>query len=401
MAHGVSPALSLHRPTWAEVDLDIIAANLATVRQRLGATDVLAIVKADAYGHGAVPVARRLEREGVAWMGVALPEEGVEIRRAGIAAPILVLGGFAPAQAGLVLEYRLTTAVFRPEQVDALAAAAAARGAEADVHVKIDTGMGRLGVPTAGLAAFADRLAAATRVKVTGAFSHLAVADEPGDPFTATQLQEFLRCVSLMRARGLHPDLLHLANSPAITDHRAAWMTLARPGLLLYGYNPGPRSAMLPVRPALTLKSRIIDMRQIAAGSSVGYGRAWKAEAASTIATLGIGYADGLPRSAGNRGHVLVHGRRAPIVGRVNMDLTTIDISAIPEATIDDIAVVIGRSQGEGAGADALAAAAGTIPWEILARLGGRIPRLHLEGGRGTLDSRFAAPLDESDDAAL
>jgi len=401
VAHGVSPALSLHRPTWAEVDLDIIAANLATVRQRLGATAVLAIVKADAYGHGAVPVARRLEREGVAWLGVALPEEGVEIRRAGIATPILVLGGFAPAQAGLLLDHRLTTAVFRPEQVDALAAAAAARGVEAEVHVKIDTGMGRLGVPTAGLAGFADRLAATAPIRVTGAFSHLAVADEPGDPFTAMQLQEFLRCVNQMRSRGLHPDLLHLANSPAITDHRAAWMTLARPGLLLYGYNPGPRSAMLAVRPALALKSRIIDVRQVAAGASVGYGRTWKAETAATIATLGIGYADGLPRSAGNRGHVLVHGRRAPIVGRVNMDLTTIDISAIPEATIDDIAVVIGRSQGEGAGADALAAAAGTIPWEILARLGGRIPRLHLEGGRGTLDSRFAAPLDESDDAAL
>jgi alanine racemase len=397
----VSLTLAQHRPTWAEVDLDVIAANLATVRQRLGATAVLAIVKADAYGHGAVPVAGRLEREGVAWLGVALPEEGVELRRAGIATPILVLGGFAPAQAGLLLDHRLTPAVFRPEQVEALAAAAAARGVDAEVHVKIDTGMGRLGVPTAGLAGFADRLAAAARLRVTGAFSHLAVADEPDDPFTAAQLQDFLRSVNLLRGRGLHPGLLHLANSPAITDHRAAWMTLARPGLLLYGYNPGPRSATLPVRPALTLKSRIVDVRQVAAGASVGYGRTWRPETAATVATLGLGYADGLPRSAGNRGHVLVHGRRAPIVGRINMDLTTIDISAIPEAAIDDIAVVIGRAQGDGAGADALAAAAGTIPWEILARLGGRIPRLHLEGGRATLASRFAAPLEESDDAAL
>jgi len=401
VAHGVSPTLSLHRPTWAEVDLDVIAANLATVRQRLGATGVLAIVKANAYGHGAVPVARRLEREGVAWLGVALPEEGVEIRRAGITTPILVLGGFAPAQAGLLLEHRLTGAIFRAEQVDALDAAAAARGVEAEVHVKIDTGMGRLGVPTAGLAGFVDRLVAAAHVRATGAFSHLAVADDPGDSFTAEQLQEFLRCVNRMRARGLHPDLLHLANSPAIADHRAAWMTLARPGLLLYGYNPGPRSAMLAVRPALTLKSRIIDVRRVAAGASVGYGRTWKAGAAATVATLGIGYADGLPRSAGNRGHVLVHGRRAPIVGRVSMDLTTIDISAIPEATIDDIAVVIGRSQGEGAGADALATAAGTIPWEILARLGSRIPRLYLQDGRATIASRFISPLDETADTAL
>ena len=390
-----------HRPTWAEIDLDVIAANLAVVRQRLGATEVLAVVKADAYGHGAVPVSRRLEREGVAWLGVALPEEGVEIRAAGVATPILVLGGFAPAQAGLVLDHRLTPAVFRPEQVDALAAAAAQRGVTAEVHVKIDTGMGRLGVPGAALAGFVDRVAAAGRVAVTGAFSHLAIADEPDDPFTAAQIQEFLRAVNLLRGRGQRPALLHLANSPAITDHRSAWLTLARPGLLLYGYNPGPRTATLAVRPALTLKSRIIDVRRVAAGASVGYGRAWRAASEATIATLGIGYADGLPRAAGNRGHVLVHGRRAPIVGRVNMDLTTIDISAIPEAGIDDVAVVIGREQGDSAGADDLAAAAGTIPWEILARLGSRVPRLHREDGRTTLESRFSGPLESKDDAGL
>jgi alanine racemase len=397
----VTLPLSLHRPTWAEIDLDVIATNLAVVRQRLGATGTLAVVKADAYGHGAVPVARRLEREGVAWLGVALPEEGVEIRRAGIATPVLVLGGFAPAQAGLLLDHRLTPALFRPEQIEALAAAAAARGIAADVHLKIDTGMGRLGVPSAALAGFADRLAVAERLRVTGVFSHLAIADEPDDPFTAAQIQEFLRSVSLLRGRGHHPDLLHLANSSAITDHRAAFLTLARPGLLLYGYNTGPRSTTLAVRPALTLRSRIIDIRQVAAGATIGYGRTWRARAESTIATLAIGYADGLPRAAGNRGHVLVHGRRAPIVGRVNMDLTTIDISTIPEAGIDDVAVVIGRSQGEGAGADDLATAAGTIPWEILARLGGRVPRVHREGGRALLDSRFSVPLEESDRAAL
>jgi alanine racemase len=389
----VTLPLALHRPTWAEIDLDVIAANLAVVRQRLGATEVLAVVKADAYGHGAVPVARRLEREGVAWLGVALPEEGVEIRRAGVATPVLVLGGFAPAQAGLVLDHRLTPAVFRPEQVDALAAAAAERNLTAEVHLKIDTGMGRLGVPGAALAGFVERLAAAGRLVVAGAFSHLAIADEPDDPFTAGQVQEFLRAVSLLRGRGQRPALLHLANSPAITDHRASWLTLARPGLLLYGYNPGPRTATLAVRPALTLKSRIIDVRQVAAGASVGYGRAWRAATEATIATLGIGYADGLPRAAGNRGHVLVHGRRAPIVGRVNMDLTTIDISAIPEAGIDDVALVIGREQGDSAGADDLASASGTIPWEILARLGGRVPRLHREGGSVTLDTRFDAGL--------
>jgi alanine racemase len=385
-----------HRPTWAEIDLDVLAANLAVVRRRLATAAVLAVVKADAYGHGAVPVARRLEREGAEWLGVAIPEEGVELRAGGILLPILVLGGFAPAQAGIVLEHRLVPAIFRAEQVEALQAAAAARGIEADVQVKIDTGMGRLGVPAARVEGFVEILARATRLRVTGAFSHLAIADEPDDPFTAAQLQGFLRAVGVLRGRGLRPEHLHLANSPGITDHRATLMTLARPGLLLYGYSPGARTQALPVRPVLTLKSRIVDLREAAAGDSVGYGRTWKATAPSTIATIAIGYADGLPRSAGNRGHVLVRGRRAPIVGRVSMDSTTVDVTAIPDAALDDIAVVIGRGESENAGADALAAAAGTIPWEILARLGGRVPRVHIEGGRTVFSSRFGNPLERN-----
>lgn len=389
-----------HRPTWAEIDLDRLAANLAAVRARAEGPAIMAVVKADAYGHGAVPVARRLEREGVEWLGVALPEEGVELRRGGVRAPILVLGGFTPAQAPMLLAERLTPTLFRAGQIEALDRCAAERGEPVDAHLKIDTGMGRLGTPVTGLPALCEALARAPRVRLSGACSHLAAADDPGDPYTAAQLQEFLRGVNLLRGRGHAPAHLHLANSAALVDHRSTGMTLARPGLLLYGYNASPRTA-IPVRPILSLRTQLIDLRELPAGASVGYGRAWKAPGLASIATLGIGYADGLPRAAGNRAEVLVRGRRAPIVGRVSMDMTTIDVSALPEAQVGDVATVVGTDGGDALGADALAAACGTITWEILARLGSRVPRLHVEGDARTLDTRFPAPLSPRPGGAL
>ncbi len=383
--------LAAHRPTWAEIDLDRLAHNLTCVRGRLGATGVMAIVKADAYGHGAVPVARRLEREGVDWLAVAMPEEGATIRQAGVRTPILVMGGLAPEQADLVLAHDLTAAVYREDQIAALATHAARRGAPAPVHVKIDTGMGRLGVPAADVDRFAAVLAAAQGIAVTGAFSHLAAADDREDPFTAQQTALFLKSVATLRAHGLRPTQLHLANSAAIIDQRATWMTLARAGLLLYGYNPVGRGLLLPVRPVLSMKSRVVDLKDLAAGATVGYGRTWKAPSPARIATLPIGYADGLPRSAGARGRVLLRGRTAPIVGRINMDLTTVDVTGHPEVVMGDVATVIGADEGESIGADALAAAAGTITWEILARIGPRVPRLVIDSGPTTLLSPFPA----------
>jgi alanine racemase len=386
--------LEQQRPTWIEIDLAALAHNLTCVRGRLGGAAVLAVVKADAYGHGAAPVARHLERLGIEWLGVALPEEGVALRDAGVRTPILILGGFVAAQAGLLLANELTPALFRLEQAEALGEAAARRGVVAKAHIKIDTGMGRLGVPAADLAALAKTLVRMPAIAISGAFSHLAAADEPGDPYTSQQLQAFLRAVNVLREHGLRPDLLHLANSPAILDHRATWLTLARPGLLLYGYNPDPRGTTIPVHPVLALKSRIVDVREVPAGGTVGYGRTWRAAAPARIATLPIGYADGLPRAASNRGTVLVRGRRAPIAGRISMDLTTIDITAIPEAALGDVVVLIGRQGGDTLGADALAAACGTIPWEILARLGPRVPRIVLGDDSRASETGPAPPLE-------
>jgi alanine racemase len=390
VAAAVTPGpLRPYRPTWAEIDLDALLHNLALVRRRVGDRPLLAVVKADAYGHGAVEVARVLEQAGVACLGVALPEEGVELRRAGIRAPILLLGGLTAEQAGLALEHDLTPAVFRADQVEALEAEAERRGAEVRVHLKVDTGMGRLGVPAAEVGSFAAVLAAARRVRLGGAFSHFAVADDPADPFTRGQVERFLGALGALRERGLEPSQVHLANSAAVTDHPPAWMTLVRPGIVLYGYPPSDRVRREAWRPVLSLHSRIIYLKDIPAGASLGYGRTFVAARPSRIASLAIGYDDGLPRLLSNRGHVLVGGRPAPIVGRISMDLTTVDVTGVPGVAAGDRAVVIGRDGDQALGADRVAAWADTIVWEVLCGIGARVPRLYRRGGSESLVSRF------------
>lgn len=384
--------LDPYRPTWAEIDLQALSANLRAIRARVGTRPILAVVKANAYGHGAPMVARSLEKEGVESLGVALPEEGIELRRAGVAVPILILGGFTPEQAEAVLLHRLVPAVYRKDQVEALSRAASRRGVEATVHLKVDSGMGRLGVPPEDVPAFASVLAGADSIRVTGAFSHLAVADDPADPFTRRQMDLFSESVEAARERGLRPAEIHLANSAAILDHPPAWLSLVRPGLVLYGYPPSAKVTPLEVTPVLSLKTRIIYVKEVPAGTSLGYGRTFVAARPMRIASLALGYDDGLPRLASNRGHVLVRGRPAPIVGRISMDLTTVDVTGVPGAALGDEVTVIGRSGEERIGADRMAAWAETIPWEVLCGIGSRVPRLFLRGEERDVVSRFSLP---------
>jgi len=382
-------SLDAHRPTWAEIDLGILAANLGAVRRRVGRRPVLAVVKADAYGHGAVEVARALQEDGVERFGVAIPEEGIELRRAGIRTPILVLGGFAPPQADLLLQHDLVPAIYRRDQVESLSSTAARRGVVAAAHLKVDTGMGRLGVPAADVPVFLDILGKVPSIRLTGAFSHLAVADDPADPFTRDQTRLFQEAIGAIRAAGLRADEIHLANSAAIMDHPPAWMTLVRPGLILYGYPPSSRMTALPVRPILSLRTRIIYIKDIRPGTTLGYGRTFQAGRPTRVASLALGYDDGLPRLVSNRGHVLVRGRRAPIVGRVSMDLTTVDVTDVPAAALGDEVTVIGASGEETLGADQVAEWAETIPWEVLCGIGSRVPRLYVRGTERRIVSRF------------
>jgi alanine racemase len=382
-------SLDTHRPTWAEIDLGILAANLGAVRRRVDGRPILAVVKADAYGHGAIEVARALREDGVERFGVAIPEEGVELRRAGIRSPILVLGGFAPPQADLLLQHDLVPAIYRQDQVESLSSAATRRGVVATAHLKIDSGMGRLGVPAAEVPAFLPILRKNRSIRLTGAFSHLAVADDPADSFTRDQTHLFQEAVRAIQTAGLPADEIHLANSAAIMDHPPAWLTLVRPGLILYGYPPSSRVTALPVRPVLSLRTRIIYMKEVSPGTTLGYGRTFQARRPTRVASLALGYDDGLPRLVSNRGHVLVRGRRAPIVGRVSMDLTTVDVTDVPAAALGDEVTVIGVSGEEALGADQIAAWAETIPWEVLCGIGSRVPRLYIRGTERRIVSRF------------
>ena len=384
--------LDAHRPTWAEIDLDTLSRNLGAIRRRIGPRPILAVVKANAYGHGAAEVARSLETEGVERFGVAIPEEGIELRRAGIRAPILVLGGFAPPQADLLLQHSLVPAIYRPDQVESLSSAATRRGMTAPAHLKVDTGMGRLGVPVADVPAFLEVFRRAPSIRLMGVFSHLAVADDPADPFTARQIDLFQEAIRALSAARLSPDEVHLANSAAIMDHPPAWLTLVRPGLVLYGYPPSAKVTPLPVHPVLSLKTRIIYIKEVPPGTTLGYGRTFEARRSTRVASLALGYDDGLPRLVSNRGHVLVRGRRAPVVGRVSMDVTTVDVTDVPGAALGDLVTIIGVCGHEALGADQVAAWAETISWEVLCGIGSRVPRVYVRGSERRVVSRFGEP---------
>jgi alanine racemase len=376
------PDLSTLRPTRAEVSLDALEENLAWARRQTGGRPLLAVVKANAYGHGAVEIARCLESAGVEHLAVALLEEARELRRHGVTLPILVMGALEPAQMPEIARIEATPAVFRSDQIEALERCAAEAGRRLPVHLKVDTGMGRLGARWDRCAALLDDLARRHHLELQGIFSHLATADDPASGLTALQIDRFARVAEAARERRLDPPLLHLANSAAVLDRPPAWLSMVRPGLLLYGYRPSTLLQDAPLRPVLRLSTRIVLLKEIEAGDAVGYGATFVASRRSRIATLAAGYDDGVRRSLSNRGRFLVAGRPAPIVGRVSMDLTTLDVTGIPQAREGDEAVLIG-GQGEAfQGADQVADDAGTISWEILCGIGWRVPRIYRRGDR-------------------
>jgi len=381
------------RPTRAEVSLDALEANLAAIRAHAGGLPVMGVVKADAYGHGAVPVARALVAAGIDRLAVALLEEAQELRRAGIATPILVMGPLDPAQMEAVIREQVTPALFREDQIAALQAAASRVGRPAPFHLKVDTGMGRLGVPWGRLGALLEIAARSPALVMEGVFSHLACADDPDHPLTRVQRDRFEQAVELIQSRGHAPSLLHLANSAAVLDRPQEGLTLVRPGLLLYGYRPSPRNRAIPLTPVLRLASRIVLIKEVPEGEAVGYGASFVARRKSRIATVAAGYDDGVIRSLSNQGHFLVRGRRVPIAGRISMDLTTLDVTDFPEAALGDEAVLIGGQGDEFQGADQVAAEAGTVSWEILCGIGWRVPRLYFRGERlEEIRSRFTDP---------
>lgn len=377
---------SAHRPSWAEIDLNQLAANFRQVKQRVGATArIMAVVKANAYGHGAVHCARRLAAEGADWFGVALPEEAIELRAAGITQPLLCLAGFWPKQAAACIQHKLTSVVYRLDMFEALNQAAAEAGVIADVHLKVDTGMGRLGVRYDQLGEFVSALSQFRNVRIDGLMTHLAAADDNScEPLTLDQIQRFDDAVVVLREHGYRPTHLHLANSAGIYAHRESWGNMVRPGGVLYGLWRDvlpPSIAEPPFGPVMSLHSRIILLKWVPAGETIGYGCTFEASRRSLIATLPIGYHDGYMRALSNRSHVIVRGVYAPAVGRVSMDLTLIDVTDVPGIELHDEVTLLGtggRNPKLRIPAEELARITGTLSYEVTCGVGERVPRVYV-----------------------
>ncbi|MFK7991085.1 MAG: alanine racemase [Sandaracinaceae bacterium] len=361
------------RPTRAEIDLAALAHNLRVVRARAGEVPVYAVVKADAYGHGLLPVAHRLAAEGVDGFCVALAEEGLRLRAAGINAPIIVLNGIYDGAHRRVLEAGLTPVVYDLDDVERFSVEA--RGRPHGVHLKVDTGMTRLGVRPDALAAILDRLEQ-TPLRVAGLMTHFSSAEDDAEA-TDAQLSVFREAVALVRARG-HTPRLHAANSGAVFERPDAHADLVRAGVALYGIrsSASPELDLRPVMRLVTSVARVVDVPE---GTAVGYGRTWTAARPSRIATLAIGYGDGLMRHLSNRGHALLSGTRCPLVGRISMDLTGVDVTGVACARGDE-AVLWGHQAGALLHPEEVAARAGTIAYEVLASVSPRVPRVAING---------------------
>src|SRR5437016_8716186 len=370
------------RPTWAEIDLDALAANLHVIRAHVGPeVKVMAAVKGDAYGHGALECARRLEAEGVDWFGVALPEEGTELRGAGITRPVLCLGGFWAGQEAACLEQNLTPVVYRLDMIESLDRFARETRGTANVHVKIDTGMGRLGVRFDVVPEFCDELKRVRNISVDVLMTHLAAAeDQNRDDFTNQQLERLSGAVNRFRERGFKPTLVHAANSAATFVHPRSWGNMIRPGGTLYGFSRDvlpPQIETPPLRPVMSLRSRIMLLKNVAKGEKLGYDCTFETARDSIVATIPIGYDDGYRRALSNKGRVIVRGRFAPVVGRVSMDLTLIDVTDVPDVRLNDPVILLGRDGQLSITAEEIARTIGSLSYEITCGISSRVPRIY------------------------
>lgn len=387
------------RPTWAEIHLGALQHNLRAIRQHIedpssGRRKVLAVVKANAYGLGAVPVAKALAKAGADWFGVTCPSEGAELREAGIRQPILVLTGFWRGEEKDLIEHHLTPAITRCEQLHYLERAAKSltargkrkRSGKLGFHLKIDTGMNRLGILPSDVDCFVRALAECPHLRLEGTFTHFASSEVFTAEQTECQEKHFQGALARLRALGINPGVVHMANSAAVAARPSTWADMVRPGAVLYGYHqfydPSARKAemeaRLPLQPALSLRTRLVSLRNIPPGAGVGYNGRFVAREPSRIAVLAVGYADGLPRALGNRGRVIIRGQFAPLVGTISMDLSMVDVTGVEGVEVGDVATIYGS---DGPAAQQVSDAAhilGTVTSDLLCALGRRIPRFYL-----------------------
>ena len=388
------------RPVWADVSLSALSHNLHAIRdfvnpkseKRATPRKVLCIVKGNGYGHGGPQVAKALERAGADWFGVTGATEGEQIREAGVRKPILALTSFWRGEEEQLLANNISPAIIRCEQLAALDSAAAKRKfakRSAGFHLKIDTGMNRLGIAPTDIECFARQYEKSSRLKLEGVFTHFASSEVFDGPVAAQnrrQEESFYKAVERLRSLGIDPGIVHLANSAAIASRPETWADMVRPGAILYGYHPGydpierrvQAEKELPLRPVMSLRARIINIRNVPPGDGVGYGSKFLPARASKIAVLAAGYGDGIHRSLGNKGSVLVRGVLAPIVGIVSMDVTMIDVTDVPDVALGDVATFYGTDGERVLPANLVARGIGTVTSDLLCAVSARVPRIYL-----------------------
>jgi alanine racemase len=373
------------RPTWAEVSLKALSRNFQVVQALVGSdVQVCAVVKADAYGHGAAKCALALESAGAKWLGVTTTDEGVPLREAGVRGRILLMTGFWRGEEQEVVRRNLTATVWEPEHVEALNRAAERLSAPPQpVHLKVDTGMGRLGVALEGVAAMCAAIKSSPRVSLEGLCTHFASSELLDAPDVPRQIQNFEEALDIVKENGLAPVVCHMDNSGGIFARPDTWKNMVRPGLALYGYalplvragKPELPAVATQLEPVLSWRTRIISIKRMQAGQPVGYGGTFVTKTASRIAALPVGYADGYNRGLSNRGRVIVRGAYAPIAGAISMDLTLVDVTNIPDADVGDEVLLIGSNGSARVTAPEIAQICGTIPYEILCGISKRVPR--------------------------
>lgn len=374
------------RPTWAEINLDNLAFNFHSVKQFSGEKlKYMAVVKADAYGHGAIQCSKRLESEGIDWFGVALPEEGIELRKSGIRKLILCLGSFWKGQEKLLLSNNLTPVIYQIEKAESLNAVAKERGTIANFHLKIDTGMGRIGVRFDQLNEFADKLKNHTNLNLEGVMTHFAAADDLSQNyFTDEQIKRFNDSVLSLQSKGFNPIYKDLANSPGTIAHPNSRSNMVRVGGVLYGLGDDvlPKNIKKPeLKPVLSLFSAITHLKYVPKGETLGYSRTFQTQKDSLIATIPIGYQDGFSRNLSNQGQAIVNGFFVPVVGRISMDWTILDVSNVPNVSINDKVTLIGTDHSLSISAENLASKCDTISYEITCGINRRVPR-HYVGSK-------------------
>lgn len=373
------------RPTWAEISLGTLRQNFRILQKHIGKeVTVCAVVKADAYGHGAVECSRALEAEGARWFGVTSLDEAIPLCEAGIRGRILLLTGFWRGEEEEIVRLKLTPTVWEPMQIELLERAAAQQGVSHPIHLKVDTGMGRLGIAPSDLFRICSALRAAPHLVVEGLSTHLASSEVLDAPSVPEQLHTFEDVRSQLRNEGVDPPLVHVANTGAVISRRDSWNTMVRPGIALYGYylpferagrEVSGRGLQLGVKPVLTWKTRVLSLRDVPAHQALGYGGIYVTKAPARIAVLPVGYADGFNRALSSRGRVIVREHYAPIVGRISMDLTLVDVTGLPGVTVGDEAILLGACDGLSVDAREHAALANTVLYEILCGISKRVPR--------------------------